>query len=170
MPWRPWASRKVSAHSTLDLAVRRTRSWRSPGLRRRARRARDGPPEVALKRRVDPGVAARYSNSCDDEVITYGEKSFSKREALRQALKSEDEVALLTVQRSGHGPTTSKFAPPVTNRNLMKEDMEAVNVMETSNTTRVMRASRAARKPAGRAARRRPALGARRLPAAVCRH
>jgi hypothetical protein len=52
----------------------------------------------------------------------------------------------------------------------MKEGLEAVNVMETSRTTRIMRASHVARKPAGRAAHRRPAPGARRRPAAVCRH
>ncbi len=128
------------------------------------------PPETALGSHLDPGVAARYSNSCGDEAITYGEKSFSKREALRQALKSEGEVALLIVQRLGHGPTTSKFAPPVTNRNLMKKGMEAVSVMETSKTTRIMRAPHVARKAAGRAAHRRPAPAARRRPAAACRH
>ncbi len=128
------------------------------------------PPQTALKSHLDPGVAARSSNSCDDEVITYGEKSFSKRGALGQELKSEDVVAPPIVQRSSHGPTMSKFAPPATNRNLMKEGLEAVNVMETSRTTRIMRASHVARKPAGRAAHRRPALGARRRSAAVCRH
>ena len=128
------------------------------------------PPETALGSHLDPGVAARYSNSCGDEAITYGEKSFSKREALGQELKSEDEVALPIVQRSAHRPTMSKFAPPATNRNLMKEGLEAVNVMETSRTTRIMRASHVAWKPAGRAAHRRPALGARRRPAAVCHH
>ena len=128
------------------------------------------PPETALKSHLDPGVAARYSNSCGDEVITYGEKSFSKREALGQVLKSEEEVAPPIVQRSGHGPMMSKFAPPATNRNLMKEGMEAVNVMETSKTTRIMRAPHVARKAAGRAAHRRPAPAARRRPAAACRH
>ena len=125
--------------------------------------------EVALKRRVDPGVAARYSNSCDDEAITCGEKLLSKLEALGQEHKSEEDVAPPILQRLGHGLITSKSLPPAMNRSLTKEAMEAVNVMKMMKTTRIMRASHVARKPAARTARRRPAPGARRRPAAACR-
>ena len=124
---------------------------------------------VALKRRVDPGVAARYSNSCDDEVITCGEKLFSKLEALGQEHKSEEDVAPAILQRLGHGLIMSKSSPPAMNRSLTKDAIEAVSVMRTMKTTRIMRASHVARKPAARAARRRPAPGARRRPAAVRR-
>ncbi len=86
--------------------------------------------ETTLKRYVKPGVVARYLNSCEDEVIAYGEKLLSKPEVLLQVLKSEKDVMPPTVQRPGHGAAAPKSGPLATKKRAAMKAASAMKAMK----------------------------------------